>query len=86
MQTKGGNPAKEQKVITTKSGEYLQSYEDIVAFMPADPNSKVKVGRNYDYSSTTIYYVGKFLGINLPSIRKGIEQGTIEYNENLDIE
>jgi hypothetical protein len=72
-------------VIATTKGRYLQSYNCIVAYLPAVPQEKIRVGRNYDYSMTTIYYVGKFLGMTLQDIRHGIEQGTIEYDENLGI-
>jgi hypothetical protein len=41
------------------------------------------VGKDYDYSKTTIYYVGKFLGLRLPDIRKGIENGQIVFDEAL---
>jgi hypothetical protein len=75
MLTKNGFPAKDQKIITTAKGRYLQSYDSIVTFMGNDRT--VKVGPNYDYSKTTVYYVGKFLNSNLPAIRKGIQAGKI---------
>jgi hypothetical protein len=82
MSTKAGNPARDQKVITTTQGRYLQSYDSVVAFIPNEPGP-IKVGPDYDYSSTTIYYVGKFLHMNLPKIREGLKQGTILLENNL---
>ncbi|GHT57868.1 hypothetical protein FACS1894109_10910 [Spirochaetia bacterium] len=82
MSTKAGNPAKDQKVITTDKGRYLQSYDSVVAFIP-DDDGPIQVGPDYDYSSTTIYYVGKFLRMNLPKIREGLKKGTILLEDSL---
>jgi len=76
MTTKGGNPARDQKVITTPQGKYLKSYNSLVAYIGKD--GTVKVGPHYNYSQTTVYYVGKFLDSTLPQIRKDIQAGRIK--------
>jgi hypothetical protein len=76
MRTKRGFPAKDQKIITTPKGQYLQSYNSLVAFIGND--GAVKVGPDHDYSATTNFYVGRFLGIGLPERRERIAAGTIK--------
>jgi hypothetical protein len=85
MSTKLGHPAKEQKIIATAQGRYLQSYQSVVAFIPKDKKQRVRLGRQYDYSQTTIYYLGKFLGMSLPAIREGIASGAMEVDDRLAV-
>lgn len=75
MLTKTGYPAKNQRIITTSKGRALKSYNSIVAFIGND--GTIKVGPGYDYSKTTMYYVGKFLNRSIPRIRKDIAAGEI---------
>jgi hypothetical protein len=83
MTTRSGYPQKDHRIITTPQGRFLESYNSIVAFIGND--GSVKVGPNYHYSKTTSYYVGKFLGSNIPTIRKGIAAGKIR-EETLFVE
>ena len=73
--------ANNQMEIRTEKGIYFQSYDSIVAFRPY--SGKIKVGRDWDYSRTTMKYVGQFLGQNTAKTRKDIEAGIIEVDENL---
>jgi hypothetical protein len=85
MSTRLGHPAREQRIIDTEKGRYLQSYQSVVAFIPRDEKQRVRLGRQYDYSQTTIYYLGKFLGMSLPAIREGIASGDMEVDERLAV-
>jgi hypothetical protein len=83
MTTRSGYPQKDHRIITTPQGRFLESYNSIVAFIGND--GSVKVGPAYNYSKTTSYYVGKFLGSNIPTIRKEIAAGKIR-EETLFVE
>jgi hypothetical protein len=75
MRTKGGYPAKRQKIITTSKGRYLKSYDSLVAFIGND--GTMKVGPAHDYSATTNCYVRAFLGLGIAERRKAIKDGKI---------
>ena len=62
--------------IFTDDGTYLQSYRSIVAKLDF-ATGKYVVGRNWDYSNTTMKYVGQFIGQNTATTRKQIKSGEV---------
>ena len=56
---------------------YFQSYDSVVAFKPNSSEEKIRVGVDWDYSRTTMKYVGQFLGQNTAKTRKDITDGVI---------
>ena len=74
--------APNQLVIRTEHGAIFQSYDSRVAFRPND-GSTITVGVHWDYSRTTMKYLGQWLGMNTPDIRKAIKEGSIIYDEDL---
>ena len=73
METKRGNTATNQFVIFTDEGRYFQSYETIVAFISND--GAVTLNNCFEYSNTTSYYLGKFLGHGIAETRKKVNSG-----------
>ncbi len=63
-------------------GTAFISYDSIVAFRPYSDEPLV-LGAKWDYSRTTMKYLGQWLGSNAKEIRAGIERGTITYDEEL---
>ena len=49
-------------VINTEDGEYLQSYDSIVAHIPT--GEKVILGRDWDYSATTLRHLKHYLDVS----------------------
>lgn len=81
------NLAKNQFVISTKNGLYLQSYETLIAFKPRCGDTPV-VTSAWDYSATTLRYLKQFLGLNSYSkkdITKMIQAGSIILDDDLTI-
>lgn len=66
--------------ITTKNGIYFQSYNSIIAFKDNDGN--VTLGSNWDYSRTTMKYLGKFLNSNTKEIRNKLYEGIYKLNKD----
>lgn len=75
--------ANNQFTVTTEKGIYLQSYDSVVAFRPHQ--GAIEMGRDWEYSRTTIKYVGQFLEQSTAKTRKCLESGKFLYNENLCI-
>ena len=50
---------------------------------PRNRKEKVRVGTDWDYSRTTMKYVGQFLGQNTAKTRKDIEKGDIILDSTL---
>ena len=73
--TRGGYGAKDQYLLETKEGTYLQSYNSIVAFIGND--GKIKVGKDFNYSRTTARYVTQFLNMRIKEIEKDIRDRKI---------
>ena len=57
-----GNPAANHIVITTEKGQYLKSYDSLVAFRPHDNLALKRLGSDWDYSATTLKHVKQFMG------------------------
>ena len=75
--------APNQLKIYASDGVYFQSYDSVVAFRPRNRKEKVRVGTDWDYSRTTMKYVGQFLGQNTAKTRKDIEKGDIILDSTL---
>ena len=77
--------ANNQFEVYTDEGVYFQSYDSVVAFKPNSSEEKIRVGVDWDYSRTTMKYVGQFLGQNTTKTRKDITDGVILVDYNLYI-
>lgn len=63
-----------QFVINTEKGEYFQSYDSIIVFIPK--NGNIQLDKNkWDYSKTTSKYRNKFLNTNTDTIKMKIQSG-----------
>ena len=72
------NIANNQFKVYTDEGVYFQSYGSVVAFKPNNSEEeKIRVGVDWDYSRTTMKYVGQFLGQNTTKTRKDIKDEVI---------
>ena len=72
--------------VYTDEGVYFQSYDSVVAFKPNSSEEKIRVGVDWDYSRTTMKYVGQFLGQNTAKTRKDIKDEVILMDYDLSIE
>ena len=77
--------ANNQFEIYTDEGVYFQSYDSVVAFKPNNSEEKIRVGVDWDYSRTTMKYVGQFLGQNTAKTRKDIADEVILVDYDLCI-
>jgi len=73
--------APNQNIIITADNQVLQSYNSIVAIRYAD--GSVEIGKDWEYSRTTMKYVGQFLNSNAANTRKKIAQGDWKLNTEL---
>ena len=72
---------KNQFTIESSEGEMFQSYSSAIALV--DNNGKVHLSEHYDYSSTTMKYLKKFLGHGVAETRSKIANG--EYSLDLSL-
>ena len=77
--------ANNQFKVYTDEGVYFQSYDSVVAFKPNISEEKIRVGVDWDYSRTTMKYVGQFLGQNTAKTRKDIKDEVILVDYDLSI-
>ena len=77
--------ANNQVEVYTDEGVYFQSYDSVVAFKPNSSEEKIRVGVDWDYSRTTMKYVGQFLGQNTAKTRKDIKDEVILVDYDLCI-
>ena len=77
--------ANNQFEVYTDEGVYFQSYDSVVAFKPNSSEEKIRVGFDWNYSRTTMKYVGQFLGQNTAKIRKDIKDEVILVDYDLCI-
>lgn len=70
-----------QFVIKTDKGEYFQSYDSIIAFMPYHETGVYLDENTWDYSPTTGKYRNKFLNEDKKETEKKIEQGIYTLTE-----
>lgn len=74
-QFKGRNGAvKNQFILTTADGQYFQSYDSIIAFIPNDGKTQLDA-QYWDYSKTTGKYRNMFLGESKAETVKKIADG-----------
>ena len=71
--------------VYTDEGVYFQSYDNVVAFKPSNSEEKIRVGVDWDYSRTTMKYVGQFLGQNTAKTRRDIKDEVILVDYDLCI-
>lgn len=79
------NIANNQFEVYTDEGVYFQSYDSVVAFKPNSSKEKIRVGVDWDYSRTTMKYVGQFLGQNTANTRRDIKDEVILVDYDLCI-
>ena len=71
MLSANGNEVPNQFQITIGNKTYFQSYNSVIAV--TEPGKPTKLDRNkWDYSRTTMRYLGRFLGENVATIREKI--------------
>lgn len=90
---RSGRSVANQFRIMTDGGEYFQSYDSVVCYVPYHKYGRPIFGKDWDYSVTTLKYLYQFLtemGIKLPearsgkaSIQKGIDTGLFRYDPDL---
>lgn len=73
LNTKFGNPAKDQRVEVTAEGETFFSYGTPIARKRVD--GSVELYPAWNYSQTTNYYRGKFLGEGVTETRRKVALG-----------
>lgn len=77
MTTVKGNSISNQFIITTNEGQYFQSYDSIIAFIPC--TGKVQLDESkWDCSTTTGKYRNRFLGEQKKDTLKKIKSGEYE--------
>lgn len=94
MESRNGNKVANQFEIYDNGKVYFQSYESLIA--EVEIGGSVVLGRDWDYSRTTMKYLNIFLRdhayftfkdvdfeISAKSIRKLIDNGTIVYNAEM---
>ena len=79
------NIANNQYEVYTDEGVYFQSYDSVVAFKPNNREEKIRVGIDWDYSRTTMKYVGQFLNQNTAKTRRDIKDEVILVDYDLSI-
>ena len=79
------NIANNQFKVYTDEGVYFQSYDSVVAFKPNSSEEKIRVGVDWDYSRTTMKYVGQFLGQNTAKTKRDIKDEVILVDYDLCI-
>ena len=62
--------------IEVGGNTYFTSYNSVVACK--DKEGVITIGKDWDYSKTTLKYLGAWLGKNKAGIQKAIDEG--EYN------
>ena len=73
MRSNAGNDVANQFIIERGKSTYFQSYRTIIAKVT---NGKTVLDRDaYDYSVTTMKYLGMFLGHNMKETREKIASG-----------
>ena len=78
---RSGKAVANQFKIHTEEGVYFQSYQSIIAFVPAvsDGSKKTQLDEHFwDYSVTTSKYRNQFLGLSSKEIKAKIDSGEFE--------
>jgi len=82
MTSSKGNVVPNQFVIRTNEANIFKSYDSIIAIRFFDER-KTRLGRNWDYSTTTGKYRNQFLGETINETRAKIASGEYILDENL---
>jgi len=72
---RAGNEVKNQFLITTKDGEFFQSYKSIIAFRDYETGKTFLDSNDWDYSTTTGKYRNIFLNETKRETEKKINSG-----------
>lgn len=92
LSPRSGEPVRNQFVIIDDGKTYFQSYESLIAVKYwEDGKTILKLGRDWDYSKTTMKYLHVWLNEYFPrysiltayEIRKLIKDGVILYDEDM---
>ena len=77
MNTKFGNPSKDQRIIFTPEATYFSSYNTLIVKQTVEDGKRVTYLDEYywNYSATTGKYRNDFLGENINGTRKKIKSG-----------
>ena len=67
-------------IVFTDIGNAFISYDSIVAFR-ARGTGEITLGLDWDYSRTTMKYLGQWLGMNAKQIREAITRGEMKVEE-----
>lgn len=74
MKGKSGREVPNQFEIFSPEGKYFQSYSSVIAFRDHDGNVTLD-NEKWDYSRTTVKYLGEFLREKRPEIERKIKAG-----------
>ena len=74
MTSMRGNPIPNQFIIKTDEGNYFQSYNSIIVFIPSN-GDKIQLGKDWDYSLTTGKYRNLFLGESKSETERKLKSG-----------
>lgn len=74
MRSSNGKKVANQFIIHATHGRYFQSYDTVVAYIPCGED-KIALDHDYEYSRTTMKYLGMFLGHNIAETRKRVNDG-----------
>ena len=85
MRSARGKKVPNQSVVTTEKGTYFQSYNSVIAFIPAGPE-KIQLGPKWDYSQTTGKYRNQFLRETKAETQRKLDNGEYLLNPILSIE
>ncbi len=84
---RSGKAVANQFIVRTENGTFFQSYRSIVA--KVDNLGNVTLGRNWDYSRTTLKYLMQFLhpfgygDINTERVRQKLKRGDFKFSDDL---
>jgi hypothetical protein len=73
---------KNQFIITSDKGEMFQSYDSPICLV--DNNKEVHLSDHWDYSRTTMKYLGRFLGMDSKEIRASVKSGEFKMDLSLN--
>lgn len=70
-----GREVANQFIIATNEGEYFQSYDSVIAFIPNGGGKTILDKKYWNYSTTTGKYRNQFLGEDINETRKKVASG-----------
>jgi hypothetical protein len=80
MRSSAGNDVPNQFIVYTDRSRIFQSYSSVICVVG---NGVTILGRDYDYSNTTMKYLSAFLGHGVAETRARIDSGEYLFNDNL---